>query len=149
MSWVHKTSVFFGLLFSFTLALESHEESLHQFRGVHFLASYCECDTQALSDLENLAIAMHQAVEKSGAIIVEISSKVFPPSGLTMVFLLAESHASIHTYPEHGACFVDLFTCGEECSAEKFDAEMRAYLKPKVVNQRTLIRNEGIQNKER
>ncbi len=148
MSWVRKTFIFFCLLSSFALAVESHEESPYKFRGVHFLASYCECDMQALSDIENLTAVMHSAVEKSGATILETSSWVFPPNGLTMVFLLSESHASIHTYPEYGACFVDLFTCGEKCSAEKFEAEMRAYLKPKVVNQRTLIRNEGIQNKE-
>jgi S-adenosylmethionine/arginine decarboxylase-like enzyme len=63
---------------------------------------------------------------------------------LTMVFLLSESHASIHTYPEHGACFVDLFTCGNKCSGEKFDQALREYLKPAHVTARVLIRDEGI-----
>jgi S-adenosylmethionine decarboxylase proenzyme len=147
MNGVRKSFIFFCLLFSIASALESHEESPYQFRGVHFLVSYCECDPEALTDLENLVAAMNHAVERSGATILDTCSWVFPPHGLTMVFLLSESHASIHTYPEHGSCFVDLFTCGESCSAEKFDAEIRAYLKPKVVNQRTLIRNEGIQER--
>ena len=110
--------------------------------------SYCDCDQEALSDVQALAAAMNNAVEQCGATILEKSSYVFPPSGLTMVFLLSESHASIHTYPEHGACFVDLFTCGEKCSSEKFDTAMRAYLKPKNVTQRTLIRNENIWEKD-
>jgi S-adenosylmethionine decarboxylase len=148
MSWVRKTFILFCLLSSITLAAKSHEESPFQFRGVHFLVSYCDCDMQALTDLKSLAAAMNDAVEKSGATILETSSWIFPPNGLTMVLLLSESHASIHTYPEYGACFVDLFTCGEKCSAEKFDSAMRTYLKPKIVNQRTLIRNEGIQDKE-
>jgi S-adenosylmethionine decarboxylase proenzyme len=129
------------------LVADSHEESSYQFRGIHFLASYCDCDIAALSDVESLAAAMSNAVEKCGATVLEKSSWVFPPNGLTMVFLLSESHASIHTYPEHGACFVDLFTCGDKCSAEKFDEAMRAYLKPQTVNQRTLIRDEGISEK--
>src|ERR1700733_8047506 len=124
----------------------SNEEE-YQFKGVHFLVSYCDCDNEALTDLESLKEAMGQAVLSSGATILNASSWVFPPTGLTMVFLLSESHASIHTYPEHNSCFVDLFTCGENCSAERFDAEICAYLKPKAVNRRTLIRDEGIQEK--
>jgi S-adenosylmethionine decarboxylase len=128
-------------------AATNQEESEHKFRGVHFLASYCDCDMRALRDLENLVATMNNAVEISGATILKSSSWIFPPDGLTMVLLLCESHASIHTYPEYGACFVDLFTCGEKCSAEKFDEAIRAYLKPKAVDQRTLIRNEEIKDK--
>jgi S-adenosylmethionine decarboxylase proenzyme len=148
MSWVRNTFILFCLILSTALVAEDQEESPYKFRGVHFLASYCDCDMQALTDLEHPAAAMNNAVEKSGATILETSSWIFPPNGLTMVLLLSESHGSIHTYPEYGACFVDLFTCGEKCSAEKFDAEMQAYLKPKTVNRRTLIRNEGIKDKE-
>jgi S-adenosylmethionine decarboxylase len=132
------------VLFSVAKASENGEE--YQFRGVHFLASYCDCDPDALCDVEGLAQAMHDAVEKCGATILKSSEWIFPPNGLTMVILLSESHASIHTYPEHGACFVDLFTCGDKCSSEKFDQELRAYLKPKRVDQRKLIREEGISN---
>lgn len=148
MSWVCKTITLFCLFVSTALVAENNGELPYQFRGVHFLVSYCECDQEALSDVQALSVAMNNAVEQCGATILEKSSYVFPPNGLTMVFLLSESHASIHTYPEHGACFVDLFTCGEKCSSEKFDAAMQAYLKPKHVTQRTLIRNENIWEKD-
>lgn len=150
MSWVYKTIALFCLFVSIVHAAEEEEgqgEASYQFRGIHFLVSYCDCDPDALSDVEALAAVMNDAVEQCGATILAKSSWIFPPDGLTMVLLLSESHASIHTYPEHGACFVDLFTCGERCSSEKFDAVMRAYLKPKVVNERTLIRSENIQEK--
>ena len=65
-----------------------------------------------------------------------------------MVILLSESHASIHTYPEFNACFVDLFTCGEKCSSEYFDQALQSYLKPKLVNGRTLIRTHEITDKQ-
>lgn len=123
------------------------EEPEHLFQGVHFLASYSECDTRALSDVEGLSAAMLDAVEKSGATLLNSSRWIFPPDGLTMVFLLSESHASIHTYPEHSSCFVDLFTCGDKCSAEIFDQVLRAYLKPQVIDQRTLVRNQTIREK--
>jgi S-adenosylmethionine decarboxylase proenzyme len=143
MSRFRNIFIVFCLLFTALAA-----EEAFQFKGVHFLASYCDCDLQALTELDKLADAMKSAVEKSGATVLEISSWAFPPNGLTMVLLLSESHASIHTYPEYGSCFVDLFTCGEKCSADKFDTALREYLKPKAVNLRTLIRNEAIQEKE-
>ncbi len=122
--------------------LYSEEPGTYQFLGTHFLASYCDCDQKALTDVEALAEVMRLAVNLSGAKVLESISWVFPPNGFTMLFLLSESHASIHTYPEQGHCFVDLFTCGEHCSASRFDAALRSYLKPKRVNEKLLVRNE-------
>ena len=146
MSQIRKTLILFCLLLSTALAADELNQDF-QFRGVHFIASYCDCDLQALTELDQLADAMKTAVEKCGATILETSSWTFPPHGLTMVFLLSESHASIHTYPEHGSCFVDLFTCGDKCSSDKFDQALREYLKPKTVNLRTLVRHQEIQEK--
>jgi S-adenosylmethionine decarboxylase len=114
----------------------------YSFRGKHFIASYLDCDREAIEDVELLLNAMDQSVIASGATLLSKSSYVFTPNGLTVVYLLSESHASLHTYPEHGTCFVDLFTCGEKCSAENFDAMLQAYLKPKKVNARLFIREE-------
>jgi len=144
MNWIYRTLT--SLCFFFTATCFAN--SPYQFKGVHFLVSYSDCDREALTDVESLKQAMHSAVDQCGATLLDSSSWVFPPSGLTMVFLLSESHASIHTYPEKGACFVDLFTCGDRCSYEKFDSVLRAYLKPKAVSQRTLIRDEGFQEKD-
>jgi len=118
-------------------------EEEHLFRGKHLIASYSGCDIQALSDVPTLREVMKQAVQECGATIVDSVYCTFEGDGLTMVFLLSESHASIHTYPEHAACFVDLFTCGEKCSNNKFDAALRAYLQPTDVHIKTLIRHEA------
>jgi S-adenosylmethionine decarboxylase proenzyme len=129
------------------LSAGEQKDSSYQFQGRHLLANYSDCDLEALSDVKGLMQAMVLAVRESGASVLEAPSWLFPPDGLTMVFLLSESHASIHTYPEHGACFVDLFTCGNHCSAEKFDASLRSYLKPKVVRMKLFVRNgEGFQD---
>lgn len=117
----------------------------HSFSGKHFLASYLECDLRAQTNLDSLIEAMDKAVIASGATILEKTPYVFPPNGLTIVYLLSESHASLHTYPEYGACFVDLFTCGDRCSSEKFDAAMREYLQPKQVSARLYLRNETVE----
>ncbi|MGE5196608.1 MAG: adenosylmethionine decarboxylase [Anaerolineae bacterium] len=121
---------------------EKREDVSYEFKGIHFLASYSNCDPQALSNHEKLQQVMREAVERSGATILETLSHLFPPNGITMVFLLSESHGSIHTYPEHGACFVDLFTCGSKCSYTKFDETLRNYLKPQKVSAQAFVRGE-------
>jgi S-adenosylmethionine decarboxylase len=120
------------------------ESSDYQFQGTHFLSSYSECDYESLCDVQALSQALLEAVQNCGATILKSCDYVFPPNGFTMVVLLSESHASIHTYPEHRSCFVDLFTCGNKCSFEKFDAALRAYLQPKAVNSKVLIRGDEI-----
>jgi S-adenosylmethionine decarboxylase len=136
--------VFLGLVnFNFLVADETYA-----FKGVHFLASYSECDHAALTDIDALREAMMKAVEESGATILKSEDYVFPPDGFTMVVLLSESHASIHTYPEYDACFIDLFTCGEKCSAQRFDQALRKYLQPRHVSEKTLLRTDAIEERE-
>lgn len=110
------------------------------FKGQHFLASYLDCDSEALQNPHRLIEAMDEAVLASGATILGKSSFVFEPDGLTIVYLLSESHASVHTYPEHNACFVDLFTCGDHCSSEGFDRSLQNYLQPKTVEAKNISR---------
>lgn len=114
------------------------------FRGTHFLANYSGCDKEALESIEQLKQVMLEAVQKCGATVLDHITYLFPPNGLTMVILLSESHASIHTYPEHGACFIDLFTCGEKCSSVQFDQILQSYLRPSKVDARQILRDEDM-----
>jgi len=113
-----------------------------QFWGKHFIASYNKCDFERLTSPE-LVVAMREAIEASGASLLSEAVYTFPNAGLTAVFLLSESHASIHTYPEHASCFVDLFTCGDRCKWEGFDQVLRKYLIPKNVDARVMVRHEA------
>ncbi|TET06482.1 hypothetical protein E3J79_01835 [Candidatus Dependentiae bacterium] len=72
---------------------------------------------------------------------VKFEKKKSTSYGSTIICILTESHASIHTYPEYNSCFVDLFTCGKHCSHEPFDTVLQKYLKPAIVQKRVLIRN--------
>ena len=47
-----------------------------------------------------------------------MSFKQFEPQGVTVLALLSESHASIHSYPERGSVFIDVFTCGKRADPE-------------------------------
>lgn len=133
----------FFLFFYSVVSFVNATEDKFDFIGRHFIASYMDCSEAALNDTENLELAMIEAIEASGATLLDMTDYEFSPAGFTMIALLSESHASIHTYPEHRACFVDLFTCGTQCSAEAFDAVLRKYLNPGKVNARILLRDEG------
>jgi S-adenosylmethionine decarboxylase proenzyme len=84
----------------------------HAARGRHLLLDLRGCAPQLLDDVDALAAILRAACEAIGASVLELTARRFEPQGVTAVAILAESHASIHTYPEHGAAFVDVFTCG-------------------------------------
>lgn len=121
---------------------EAEEPRLFDFSGRHLLASYSGCDAAAIRDVRALTAAFHAAVQASGATLLHAVEHVFPPDGMTAVAVLSESHASIHTYPEHDSCFVDIFTCGNTCNVEAFDAVMQKYLQPKSHSRRVIRRHE-------
>ena len=82
------------------------------FSGRHVLAELRGVDATRLADERGLADALRAALHDGGATVLDVVSHHFDPQGTTVVALLAESHASVHAYPEAGAAFVDVFTCG-------------------------------------
>ncbi len=53
------------------------------------------------------------AAEQIGATVIGQQFHQFAPYGITGFLLLAESHISVHTWPEEGLAAIDIFTCGE------------------------------------
>jgi len=82
------------------------------FAGRHVLAELHGIDPGPLDDDVFLREALERSLKQAGATVCEVISKRFQPQGVTVLALLAESHASVHTYPERGSAFVDAFTCG-------------------------------------
>ena len=99
--------------------------------GRHLLGTLTGCDKRILDDVEALEYHVEKAIRACGFKPLGKVSHKFEPQGASVVILLEESHASIHTYPEHGLAFVDIFTCGEkgdpktgfEYLAAKLDAD--------------------------
>jgi S-adenosylmethionine decarboxylase len=87
----------------------------YEFIGTHVIADIRNIDDHTIRDDTYLLTAVAAGIHRSGATICGMQTKHFDPAGLTAVYLLAESHVSIHTYPEHGSLFFDAFTCGEGC----------------------------------
>lgn len=110
------------------------------FVGQHLMASYEDCCLDSLLNFKELRLEMEKAIALTGATLLVVSDYIFPNGGYTALFLLAESHASIHTYPEHKSCFIDVFTCGTNCDPTRLDAHMQSYLKPDRARAQTLSR---------
>jgi len=81
--------------------------------GTHLIVELYECDTKKLDDVSFVEKAMLDATEKSGATIISHNIHKFNPHGVSGVVIIAESHVSIHTWPEYGYAAVDVFTCGD------------------------------------
>lgn len=80
--------------------------------GRHVLAEYHGCSTALLDDEPAIRAALHTAAQAAGATVIQAVFHRFAPQGVTGVLVLAESHISVHTWPESGYAAVDFFTCG-------------------------------------
>ena len=80
--------------------------------GNHVLVSLYGISFHLLDDLAEIKAAFDRAVEACGATVLNKFSYQFHPQGVTIVYALAESHISIHTFPEKGSCAIDVYTCG-------------------------------------
>ena len=85
----------------------------HSAIGSHCILELYGCPHDILNDEALVRDAVAQASEKSLSTLLQLSSHRFEPQGVTAVGLLAESHISIHTWPELGYAACDIFTCGE------------------------------------
>lgn len=74
---------------------------------------YYNCDERCLLSKDYLEKAMLSAAEESGATIVSSSFNKFEPQGVSGVVIIAESHFTVHAWPEHNYAAVDMFTCGD------------------------------------
>ena len=79
--------------------------------GEHFIFDLSDCNPEILKDSERSYALFAQAVRESGLTVVDEGFYKFSPHGFTCFLLLAESHASLHAWPEYGYCAIDLFTC--------------------------------------
>jgi len=80
--------------------------------GIHLLIEFWSCNRQKLDNLDYLEKTMSQAAEVAGATVLKTAFQDFNPQGVSGVVVIAESHLTIHTWPEHGYAAVDIFTCG-------------------------------------
>ena len=78
-----------------------------------------DCDVETLNNVEEISRLMLEAAREAKATILKSVFHPFFPHGLSGVVVIAESHLTIHTWPEHGYAAIDIFVCGETAEPQK------------------------------
>jgi S-adenosylmethionine decarboxylase len=79
----------------------------------HILFTLKFCSQELLDDEAYIRSVLIKAAQLCKSTLLNVSSHKFDPQGVTAIALLAESHISIHTWPEEGFAVCDVFTCGD------------------------------------
>jgi S-adenosylmethionine decarboxylase len=116
----------------------------HQPRGRHVLADLSGVDADKLCDCAAIDRLLRAAAAAAGAHVLHSHFHGFGPGqGVTGVALLAESHISIHTWPEHGYAAADIFMCGE-AQPELALQVLRSALTPQTCRAQTIERKPAV-----
>ncbi len=86
--------------------------------GRQLTIEYYECSMDVLLDENSVEKALLKAAKESGATIISSSFHGFKPQGISGVVVIAESHFTVHAWPEHDYAAVDIFTCGNSIDLE-------------------------------
>tara|TARA_R100000278_G_scaffold19383_1_gene18857 strand:- start:222 stop:587 length:366 start_codon:yes stop_codon:yes gene_type:complete len=104
--------------------------------GKHLILDFYGCKETLLDDYNGLLSIFEESLSLCNATVLRITGNKFEPQGVTLLALLAESHASLHTWPENKYCAMDFYTCGPTAKPE----EIIEYLYLKLGANSRLIR---------
>ena len=111
------------------------------YQSKHFLLELYKCDFEKLNDESFLRYILNNAAKYANATVLNLISNKFEPHGVTAIALLAESHISIHTWPESHYSAVDIFTCGQNMMPELASQYLIKTLNSKEHSLRVIERN--------
>lgn len=109
--------------------------------GRHLILDLYGCDQDLLNNYEELQRLLEASLVLAKANILRIFGEKFEPQGVTLLALLSESHASIHTWPEVGYAAVDLYTCGDTTLTHRAAEFLKKKLKAESSEEKELVRS--------
>ncbi|UZK68409.1 adenosylmethionine decarboxylase [Sphingomonas sp. S1-29] len=111
--------------------------------GRHLIADLHDCS--GLDDLALVERALRDGAAAAGATVLDVRLHAFGPGqGVTGVALLAESHISIHSWPEHRYAAIDIFLCGRRCDPQAALAVIVAAFGGHVASETVIARGFGV-----
>jgi S-adenosylmethionine decarboxylase len=115
--------------------------------GKQILIELKDCNAELLNDVEYLRTLLADVARSIGATVIKDSFYQFTPQGVSGVVIIAESHISIHTWPEYSYAAVDVFTCGDVIEPRDAVKPMSERLKAKSTTYIELKRGVLIESK--
>ncbi len=94
-------------------------KKVHEPIGHHYIVEASGCNSKTIGSVEKVQDILVKAAEIAGATVWSISFNRFPPSGVSGVVVISESHISTHTWPEQKYAALDIYTCGVHVDPEK------------------------------
>ena len=120
-------------------SFSDEQKLIHQSK--HLLLELYRCNCEKLNDESFLRCILNRAAKLANATVLNLISNKFEPQGVTAIALLAESHISIHTWPESNYSAVDIFTCGQNMMPELASQYLIDSLMAKEHSLRVIERN--------
>lgn len=118
------------------------ERDGQRYAGMHLLIDLKKASR--LDDIEHIDRALRECVTAAGATLLHIHLHHFTPNGgVSGVAVLAESHISIHTWPEYGYAALDVFMCGA-ADPHKTISVLQAAFQPVEVEVEERARGRGL-----
>ena len=87
-------------------------KKIHDPIGHHYIVEASGCNPKIIGSVQKVQEILVKAAEIAGAKVWAISFSKFPPSGVSGVVVISESHISTHTWPEMRYAALDIYTCG-------------------------------------
>ncbi|MEL9998465.1 MAG: adenosylmethionine decarboxylase [Thermoplasmata archaeon] len=113
--------------------------------GIHIIADFYGVDRNKITYVEQIKPIFEDAVKYAGLTKISSDYYQFRPLGCSGVVLIAESHLSFHTWPEHELVTLDIYTCGDPKQAYLAFEFLEKELKPKKISQMVIERGTEIQ----
>jgi len=108
------------------------------FLGHHVILEFYGCNSNSMTDPDIVKSVFRQAAKLANCTIVMEEYKAFEPygeAGVSGMTIIAESHFSIHSWPEHQYAAIDLFYCGGDLNIPKAVEYLIEHFEPKHVEQ--------------
>ena len=114
--------------------------------GMHVLLDCWGCNDK-IASMEIVRFALQEAVKRSDTTLLALNTHQFEPHGVSAVAFIAESHISIHTWPEKNYLALDAFTCGTSGMPERAVDVIRELFEPTDFCVRRIDRGIGTTDK--
>ena len=108
--------------------------------GVHLIVDLHGAN--GLDDIDLIETTLRRCVDAAGATLLHIRLHHFSPNGVSGVAVLAESHISIHSWPEANYAALDIFMCGK-ADPDKCVPVLREAFNPKRLAVSEILRGQG------
>ncbi len=109
--------------------------------SVHIIADLFGVNPELIKHVKKVKSLVDPLIKKAELTVLASKYHQFKPFGVSCVYLLAESHVSLHTWPEIGYVAIDIFTCGESRKAFTAFNLLKQVFKPQSVKERIIERN--------